>query len=768
MGNRFASLDEYHILILGHGILAAMVFLFILPASVMIIRFRTSDHRASRRYHIYLNVLAVFMTTVVFILGFIAVGPGRSLTNPHHGIGVAIYVLILVQIIGGNWVRARLKHARQRLPLKLMLHQWMGRTITLLGIVQVPLGLTLYGSPRYLFILYALWMTFLLVLYFILDHRHANNEESLRHSHRRHEGTVIEERGKSGGIGRFLGPLAAGGAIAALLSRRKSKRESSQSRATEVISSKRHSSRRDSRRDSESFIEEEKYSEEGRGGGGFVDKLLAGGAVLGAGALAKSWWDRRRRNKDDEAYSAVAPDTPSRRRRARTDADGANSEFSQHGPILPGPGDPLAAATAISAAQPRPVTPRPAAGRRRADSYDSYDSRQTPSRRTDRPDHTARNTLLGGIGLGWIAKRLKDRKDRQEQERLDRIRDREYEDERRLEEDRRRGTLPPRYTGDGNYRRNHGRETEISDASFTTVTSQLSSSFVEPRGGGTMPPLAAGALPAAAAAGATISQSRSRHEIIDPVPVPLAEPRQWEDSGSEVYDSAGGRQHRRHSSRQGAPAEAATLLAEEERRRRDASRSHHTETPPVSVKVKVHGDPDRGITLRRLTEEEAAAERSARRHASRTRADSPSSLATSDPASAKRRYRRDENARRDMERAAEERVEAATEASYAQPLSPPRPAFAAGRPPKDSSYFSGPAEGVAGPSGAGTRTPLKAPGSAGSLGSPESHGTWSGVTPSGPSAAGTAATGGGRDPADQRRRRRLERNQRQTGTVEFT
>jgi hypothetical protein len=759
MGNRFASLDEYHVLIQGHGILAVITFLFVLPASIMIVRFRDRNPGWGQRLHVYLNVLAIFLVTIVFILGWFAVGPSRSLTNPHHGIGLTIYVLMLVQLIGGAWVRRRIRKTQpRRLPVKLMLHQWLGRAIALLGIVQVPLGLTLYGSPQFTFVLYTLWMTFLLVLYFILSYRADSGRDSMRFSTVQEE-SVIEER-KSGGIGRYILPAAAAAGLAGLLARRRSKRESRESRQ-EVIPS-----RRGSRRGSGSYIEEvEKYSEEGGERRGIVDKLLAGAAVVGAGALAKSWWDRRqRRNRDEEAYSAVATDTPSRRRR-RNDDHSVISEDSvdirrdrRHGPILPGPGDPLAAATAISVAQSRPVTPRPGpppavppvgrpVGHGRHDSFSSYDSRASP-RREERESHTVRNTILGGIGLAWLAKKYKDRKDRQEQQRVDALRAQELEDERRLEAERRSGNVPPRFTGDGTPRRSHGRVTEVTDSD---ISSDLTASTIEPRRSGTMPPLAAGAIPVAAAAGAagaTVGQSRSRHDITEPVPVPPREPREWQESGSDVYNSAGGREHRRHHSRRGREAEAAVAgaalgvaAAEEERRRRERSRGQQSvASPPVSVKVKVM--PDRGVTLRRLTEEEAAADRAARRDQSRRRGDSASSLSAADTAASNRRYRRDESARRDAaEAAAEKRVEAG---SSSRPLSPPRPAFAAGRPPKDSSYYSG------------------APQPPESLGTPESHGTWSGMSPSG------TGTAGGEDPAERRRRRRLERNQRQAaGTMEY-
>jgi hypothetical protein len=285
-------------------------------------------------------------------------------------------------------------------------------------------------------------------------------------------------------------------------------------------------------------------------------------------------------------------------------------------------------------------------------------------------------------------------------------------------------------------------------------------------------------IPAAlggAAAGAALAQSRSRHDITEQVSMPPAPPDPQgvlhPESGSEQYFSSGGAPHRRHSSRRrregeaaaaAAVAGAAGLAAEEEMRRR-RSRSRHTEggevvSPPVSVKVKMHGDRDRNVTLRRLTEEEAAAERAARRGSRRRRADSLNSLSGTDTAASRRRYRRDNRERREADEiAAEKRAEAGAPPAMA-PLSPPNPAFAAGRRPKDSAYYSG-RPGEAGPSGYGGG----AAGSGIGSGSPESHGTWSAMSPN------SAGRGSGEDAAERRRRRRLERNQRQQpGTVDFT
>lgn len=822
MGNRFASLAEYHVLIQGHGILAAIVFLFIMPASIMIKRFR-QDQILARRYHIYLNILAIFLTTVVFVLGWFAVGPNRSLTNPHHGIGLTIYVLMLIQVIGGAWIKGSLdSKVYRRQPMKAMLHQWLGRATALLGIAQVPLGLTLYGSPKFTFVLYALWMAFLLVIYFSYSFLTRPNDEIVRYSGR--AGTVTETiipEKKSRGIGAILAPLAAGGIAAAILGRDRDKHPERRRSRVEVIPS-RHGSRRTSRRDSGSYSEE-KYDDERRDGG-IMNKVLAGAAALGIGALAKSWLDRRRSDREEEQYSAVAPDTPNNRRRRRDEEseiseesiDTRRVEHGRRGPTRGAPAIPVETATAISNTEGPPLTPLPLRSTRRptrhypGDSELSYDSPVTPSRRRDTDGgHPVRNSILAGVGLGRLAKMFKDRRDRQERERLEDIRAQELDDERQLESERRRGVgnRPPRFTGDGAPPRNHGRRGDASETS--EFSSDFSESLIEPRRGGAMPPFAAGAIPVSTSGtGAKITKSRSRHDVTEPVPMPQKEPRSGHavrEPGSDDYFSAGGRERRRRSSGRREVEAAATgaalgaVVAAEENRRRGQSRgpsfvrtddvpaaatedrrqrSHSrapssgrsrdaeaaaagaavgteerrqrsqsrdgggsSETPAVSLKVRLPDERNRNLTLRRLTEEEAAAERKAQKAAKRSRGNSVGSLSGAETSS-RRRYRRDESASRGVaESAAEKYVEAGGSMA---PLSPPRPAFAGGRPAKDSSYYSSPP-----------------PQSGLSLGSPESQRDWSGVGPSG--------TGADDDAENRRRRRRAERNQRDiSGSVDYT
>ncbi|KAH8668340.1 hypothetical protein BX600DRAFT_496431 [Xylariales sp. PMI_506] len=795
MANRFSTLTQYHSLILGHGVLAAIVFLLLVPFAVITARFYRGAPGYAVKYHSYLNILAVGLITVVFILGWFAVGPNRSLTNPHHGIGVAIYTLILLQAIGGRLIR----NIRKR-SIRVMIHQWSGRAIAILGIVQIPLGLTLYGSPKFTFILYALWMSFLVLLYFILSYRRDKYEDEYRvHGGRSEVGRSeysTSRRTEKGGLG-WMAPLAAGAGLMALMRGRSKKKERerstsrsrsrSRSRPPEVIPS---------RRGSASYMDEEKYSDitesrRGKGGGGIMNKILGVAGVLGVGALAKKYMDRREtRRHQDEEYSAVATDTPSRSdRRGKLQRPPRSryteSEFIESMSDLRTDtrrherrssvttADPVAAAAAFSASEPRgkrPVTPRPSHARRPTDSrLDSvmssdYSSYVSPSRRAkeEREAGGVGKGILAGLGLGWLAGKMRGRKDNKaEEERL------------RYEEDRRNGHHGPRFTGDGygSPRRPSRRRASRAAATATTMTgdSELSST-VEPRPPGAssvgppMPPLGpAGSGPAPLRP--VINESMT-HSVNDPVDMPPIPPDPHgilhrDDSGGEGYMSAGGPPHRSGSSRRRKAAEAAAaaaaasaslLAAEEENRRRRGESHSRTSGKPVSVKVKVHDDRDRNITLRRLTEEEAAMEQRRRRSRS---ASSFSESERGASTSRHRRYRRDSSARRP----ADESTGLASE-----PLSPPAPSFAGGRrPAKDSAYYSG---APAGTSSAAPVTPIHGNNTVSSIGSPESRVTWSAMSPS-PSGLDSDPTASA---ADRRRRRRLERRDQRppTGTVDFS
>lgn len=738
--------------------MAALIFLLIVPFSVMIIRFYDRNPGRAVAYHGQLQVLASLMLLVVFILGFFAVGPSRNLTNPHHGIGVAIFVLFVLQLVGGRLVR----HITKSRSLRIMIHQWSGRAIGILGIIQVPLGLTLYGSPKYLFILYALWMSFLVLLYFIFSYRRAGHRDYYTGAGARSDGGrtrltdseyFSDHKPDHSSKLKWLGPLAAGAGLWAFMRNRKKKQDDrARSRSRSPSSYRSHPEVLSSRGRSDYY--DDKYSEPPQrksSGGGFMKMLGGAAAAIGAGGLAANLM-KKRNNRDDE-YSAVSTETPRRHRSgrgARSDYDSELTGDYTQTSLLPPSANPNTTHTTRTGDTGRPTTPRSSYPSRREYDDSEYSSYVSPSQR--KPGETSggggfAKGILGGLGMGWIAKKLADRRNKKQEDRL------------RDEEDMRSGTSVSRFTGDGypspsrrdsrrpapvrrqtGYGPSYGTETALSEMTESSIDQP-------PRVGGPYgqrPPASGSIAPVPMPTRPPRSGSRRDSESTSMPPMP-SDPHGILHSGAEssfVSTNASPPQRRPSERRRrageraaaAAAARASSLAASQERsyrgdgdRERDRYASPNSQ--PVSVKVKVHDDRDRNVTLRRLTEQEAMA--------ARGRRDSESSLSEIDSPSNGRGYRRASSSRA-AEQEAEHRVE---EEDKLAPLSPPNPAFAKGRRGKDSAYYSGP--GPAGSTAAHGQT-------VSSLGS---HGTWSGMgaSPSDGDKASESAA------ADNRRRRRQER-----------
>ena len=793
MGNRFLELPGYHSLIRGHGIVAAITFLLIVPTAIMINRFYTRRPARAIRYHIWLQVLTLLLATVIFILGYFAVGPQRSLTNPHHGIGVAIYVLVLIQFFGGWWVNSRERRKRAlQIPLKVVvshspssytsqllrfskLHKWVGRIIALLGLVQIPLGLTLYGSPLALFILYALVVSALILVYFILNfihERQRDREYNSEYSYASGSGSVVNDR-RHGRLGTLAKGAAAGAGLAALASRFRRRSGNHDDRSNpEVVGSRRHSG---------SLVEEEKYTEYERGHGGresgWANRLLGLGAAVGAGALVGKLLGRR---GDRDDYSDDGHHRPPGRA-----TDGRATEISEdslgrveEGRPLPSRqhplNQPLDQPLNQPVNQPFNQSPTQPLNHRRSTSSMSYDSYMSgsPSRR-DRRGHGLRNAAAGLGAFGLVRNIMNKRKQRNEDRRIEAIRQQEIEDERLNR------SHSKRLTGDG-FPRRGGRRGSL------TASTEYSADHRPRRDAGLPPPGPSGpsgVIPAGvagAAVGGILTdrerdRNRSHHTILgahnpvltgnipgEQVPIPPNPPfaqsaLHQDSSGSEVYASTGGRQHRRHSGRDAAAAGlaggAAGVLAGEalsshrnqsrDRRHSASANGGSMASPPVSVKVKMHSD-GRHVTLRRLPEQEAAAERAARRQSRSAngrrhrRGTSASSLSGTDVGGGER-WRRTEAIER------QQQAEMASKGQYQPPppvLYPP--------PPQPAFHQSGNNLAIPNPLPPPPPIPSSSP-----LGPPRT-GTGSVGSPGTYDGTGTEASA---DYANNRRRRRAERAQ---------
>ncbi|KAL4780188.1 hypothetical protein BJX76DRAFT_364555 [Aspergillus varians] len=739
MGNRFRDMPNYHTLIIAHGVIATIVFLGLVPLSILLLRYYSfvNPHRAFR-YHVWCQVLTLFLSTVVFVLGWFAVGPRRSLTNPHHGIGLAIYVIIIFQVLWGWFVhKIERDKKRYRVPLKLVIHRWLGRGLAILGVVQIPLGLTLYGSPKVLFILYAVAAFILLVTFFVLSYWYdsdrgpsGNGDYDSRYS------DVSRPPGDDGRHGNF-GPMAAAGAagvgLASLFRRRN----------------------RDHVHDgSQTSYMDEKYSDEGSRRGGWGSRFLKIGALGGGALLAKRLFDKRRERESDAESGRYRP----AHRRTDSMTEESLSRLDDHPP--PGPSYPAP----INRPPTRPPSIPPSIPPSMAPSMPLNRPPNRPTSRTqspgssyydysyysndERPTHGARNALFGAGAFaavkGFFSRRGKKSN---EQRHVEEMRRHELENEKLA-----RANSKRRYTGDGDYPRRKRPASQTATDVSTDLTprppraQRPADSFISAG------PVASGAVDGAPPAPPIHYDPASTMTPMGPgappppPPQPQFNPAVPPVPGMPPAGSAG------PSSSHLPPPGSSTW-----------QRDDHVESPPVSIKVKMHDD-GRNITLRRLTEEEAAAGREARRRErrnSRRRNGSVSSLSGNEGTSSRDRWRRvEELERRQQEQMDRERAAVSAAASgapatttspapLAQPPYAPGPAASGGIPPTSS--FIPPQQSTSG-------FPPPRPPSTNPFGSIASPGTYTGTDAS--------------EYASNRRRRRAERararQERQGHSVEFT
>ncbi|KAL4938104.1 hypothetical protein BDV06DRAFT_61907 [Aspergillus oleicola] len=713
MGNRFRNMPHYHTLIVAHGVIAAIVFLGLVPLSIMLVRYYSlrNPYRAFK-YHVWCQVLTLFLSTVVFVLGWFAVGPARSLTNPHHGIGLAIYVIIIFQVVWG-WLVHRIERNKKRfhIPLKLVVHRWLGRALAILGIVQIPLGLTLYGSPKALFILYAVAAFLILAIFFWLSYRYDHDgghsgegDYDSRYSYisRRPD----DDHGHSN-LGRMAAAGAAGAGLASLF-RRRSREHAPESSTTSYMT--------------------EKYSDEGSRHGGWGSRFLKLGALGGGAMLAKRLFDRRRERESDTESGRYQP-APHRRTESMTeeslsrlDSRSRLDDRPPSGPSYPAPVN-------------RPPTRPPSRPQSPNSSYYDY---SYFSRDEERPSHGARNALFGA-GVFATIKGLFNRGRRKDDElrHVEELRRHDLENEKLA-----RANSKRRYTGDGYYPQRKRPASQTATDLSSDITPRPHRAQHPPESQlSVIPPVTSGAadgavseLPPAPPAHydptSTMTPTGPAAPLAPPQPplVPVPVPAAGHTPGGSAGPSTG------HLP---TPSGAAW------------QRDEHTESPPVSIKVKMHDD-GRNITLRRLTEEEAAAGREARRRErrqSRRRNGSASSLSGNEGTGSRDRWRRVEELERqqqaqiDRERAAAAAAAAGTAAATASP-----PPFAQG--PGASGHSIPPTSSFLPP-----RPPSTNP-----YGSITSPGTYTGTDAS--------------EYATNRRRRRAERararQERQGHSVEFT
>ena len=637
--------------------------------------------------------------------------------------------------------------------------------------MQIPLGLTLYGSPKVLFILYALAAFTLLVLYFTLvrrEKRHSSRDYDSRYGD--DPSTVTDHRKKKHDSGGWLKAALAGAGLFAVIKKfrgRKKERDDRAPYAPEVVGSRRHSG---------SYVDDDKYSYYSNRGGRWEDRLLKVAAPIGLGWLVTRGFDRRYRDRNSDVGSYApapgapvvpgAPGTPGApgaydprlqpgydpRAPAGYDPQDPRNHPPIGGPFPPG--QPMATGPAPMApgvgptgmpiyppqqpnyGPPGQTLPSEHHPLNRGHSRDSSYSYSYPSAVQERREsHGLRNGLatLGAMGLAksWV----------------DRWRDRR--EDRRLEDERNARLHGQHFTGDGRPIKRHHARSGSMDSESSITSPQRNAGPIHPNTSQGIPPLPAGTYAPGTAGAAAIEAERERERraneslplggvprsttmpIIPPDPQGVLHD---SSSSTDSTSSAAGQARRnsqtiRNTTTSG-PAPPPPVFGSPTRRgqhQRNESMSPGEDSgvtsPPVSVRVKMHKD-GRHVTLSRLPEQEAARRAQARQQTAQN--ESVSTL-SGEAGPSPRFRRRDAQERQNEEAMRVERENLAAARNQAQASRLPVPVTPQNLPPPPPIPDS---------SGGNRPSPL-----GGSIGSPSQY----------------TSDGQGTDYANNRKRRRAER-----------
>ena len=323
----------------------------------------------------------------------------------------------------------------------------------MLGVIQIPLGLTLYGSPRALFIVFALagfgYLLIFLILSYLYDTQDGYTDDGYDSRFSYLSGTSTAP---SSHRGRRVAGIAAGTAA--------------------LAAAFRHRRRDDSRMYDDSRIsavDDEKYSV-GPRHSHWGKRLLEIAGVVGLIALAKKYFDsRRRREEDSEAGTYTQTPSMTEDSYSRTD----------YGP----PPDrrwppPRGRASSVSGSR---SSSRSGSGSRSGSPASSYYNSSYMNNDAGRSSHPLRNALAGA-GIFAAARNLFGGRKRNEQQRVDDVFRRDAEEERIQR------TNSRRYTGDGT----HGPRKLRKHPMYNTVEEVSSSESSLQHGGGG--PMASGGM----------------------------------------------------------------------------------------------------------------------------------------------------------------------------------------------------------------------------------------------------------------------------------
>ncbi|KAJ3245665.1 hypothetical protein HDU77_009288 [Chytriomyces hyalinus] len=164
---------HYDAMIKAHGVLMFIAWAVLCPLGIIAARYYKKTSRGEGSWkcvHIGLLVACMLLTAIAFGLSVAATHEQHfSFANEgwHPVLGLAMLALLVLQLAFGS-ASLLMTH-----PLIRQAHHWIGRTLFLLGLVTVPLGISLYardvpvesGVNSWIWITYQLWALLLFALF---------------------------------------------------------------------------------------------------------------------------------------------------------------------------------------------------------------------------------------------------------------------------------------------------------------------------------------------------------------------------------------------------------------------------------------------------------------------------------------------------------------------------------------------------------------------------------------------------------------------------
>lgn len=558
-----------------------------------------------------------------------------------------------------------------------------------------------------MFILYAVAAFLLLALFFFLSYRYdsgappgpRDDDYDSRYSYMSPRPDDENENQGHSKLGKMAAAGAAGVGLAGLFRRRNRDHDPDGSQHSYM---------------------DEKYSDEEPRHSGWGSKFLKLGALGGGAMLAKRFFSRRRERESDAESGRYQP----AHRRADSMTEESMSRLDDHPPP--------------QSSHPGPINRPPSRPPSRPQSPNSsYYDYSYLSREDERPSHGLRNALLGGgafAAIKGLFNRGKGKTD--EQRHVEELRRHDLENEKLA-----RANSKRRFTGDGFFPQRQRPASQSATDASTDLTPRPHRAQHPPESAISERPTGPGAVDGA-------------HSDLPPAP-----PIHYDPASSMTPTGPAAPQPPQPPVTPAAAAASGSAGPSSGHLPPPGGgswqRDSHADSPPVSLKVKMHDD-GRNITLRRLTEEEAAAGREARRRErrqSRRRTGSGGSLSGNEGTGSRDRWRRVEELERQQQEQMDRERAAAASASQ-QPLGPGNGVTGHSIPP-ESSF---PAQPSYPPQQSTSNLPPPRAPSTNPYGSITSPGTYTGTENS--------------EYATNRRRRRAERararQERQGHSVEFT